>query len=128
MSEPALTPDQAPARGRLVLGVAWLGLSLAGLVGTWAFNLAFMADPQGLGYLEGWFANPASSSAAVDIIVVALAACLFMLVEGVRLGWARWVWILVPLSFAIAIAFTFPLFLGIRELALRRRERPADGR
>lgn len=121
MSEPAPTP----ARGRLVLAVAWLALSLAGLVGTWAFNIAFMADPQGLGYLEGWFANPASSSAAVDIIVVAIAACLFMVVEGVRLGWARWVWILVPLSFAIAIACTLPLFLGIRELALHRREHPA---
>lgn len=111
---------RSSARGRLALAIAWLALSLAGLVGTWAFNIAFMADPQGLGYLEGWFANPASSSAAVDIIVVAVAACLFMLVEGIRLGWVRWVWILVPLSFAVAVAFTFPLFLGLRELALRR--------
>ena len=116
MSDAARTSS----RGRLALGIAWFGLSLAGLIGTWAFNIAFMADPQGLGYLEGWFANAASSSAAVDIIVVALAACLFMLVEGARLGWARWVWILVPLSFAVAVAFTFPLFLGLRELALRR--------
>jgi len=127
VSEPARTSAQAPARGRLALAVAWLVLSLAGLVGTWAFNIAFMADPQGLGYLEGWFANPASSSAAVDIIVVALAACLFMLVEGARLGWARWVWVLVVLSFAVAVAFTFPLFLGLRELALRRGERSAEG-
>lgn len=110
-----------PARGRLVLAVVWFVLSLAGLVGTWAFNLAFIADPQGLGYLEGWFANAASSSAAVDIIVVALAACLFMLVEGARLGWARWVWVLVVLTFAVAAAFTIPLFLGLRELTLRRR-------
>jgi hypothetical protein len=114
------------ARGRLALAVTWFALALTGLVGTWSFNIAFMADPQGLGYLEGWFANPASSSAAVDIIVVALAASLFMLVEGARLGWARWVWILVPLSFMVAIAFTLPLFLGIRELALRRGRR-ADG-
>lgn len=116
---------RTPVRGRRVLAVAWFALSLAGLVGTWAFNVAFMADPQGLGYLEGWFANPASSSAAVDVIVVAVAACLFILVEGVRLGWARWAWVLVPLSFAVAVAFTFPLFLGIRELALYRRERLA---
>lgn len=120
MSAPTATRD----RGHLALAVAWFTLSFAGLVGTWAFNIAFFLDPQGLGYLEGWFANPASSSAAVDVIVVAVAACLLILVEGARLGWARWVWVLVPLSFAIAIAFTLPLFLGLRELALRRRRPP----
>lgn len=114
-------PAPARARGHLPLAVAWFAIALAGLVGTWAFNIAFFADPRGLGYLEGWFANPASSSAAVDVIVVAVAACLLILVEGARLGWSRWVWILVPLSFAIAIAFTLPLFLGLRELELRRR-------
>lgn len=115
-----LAPDRSPG-GRPVLAVAWFALSLAGLAGTWAYNIAFIADPRGLGYLEGWFANAASASAAVDVIVVAVAACLFILVEGARLGWIRWVWILVPLSFAIAIAFTLPLFLGLRELALGRR-------
>lgn len=112
-------------RGCLGLAVAWFALSLAGLAGTWAFNIAFIADPGGLGYLEGWFANAASASAAIDVIVVAVAACLFILVEGARLGWVRWVWVLVPLSFAVAIAFTLPLFLGVRELALRRRARAA---
>ncbi|GAB4083992.1 hypothetical protein GCM10028784_06220 [Myceligenerans cantabricum] len=113
-------------RHRLALSITWFVLALAGLVGTWAFNLAFIADPQGLGYVEGWFANAASSSAAVDIIVVAVASCLFMLAEGARLGWARWVWVLVPLSFAVAVAFTLPLFLGLRELALRRRATTAS--
>lgn len=113
------------ARGRMALAAAWFGFAVAGLVGTWAYNIAFFADAGGLGYLEGWFANAASSSAAVDVIVVAAAACLFMLVEGARLGWIRWVWVLVPLSFAIAIAFTFPLFLGLREIALHRRAQTA---
>ena len=116
------------APGRLALAVVWFALSAAGLVGTWAFNIAFFADPGGLSYLGGWFANAASSSAAVDVIVVALAACVFMVAEGARLGWIRWVWVLVPLSFAIAIAFTFPLFLGLRELALRRRAGTRDTR
>lgn len=115
------TPVPTRRRGSLALAASWFALALAGLVGTWAFNLAFIADPGGIGYLEGWFANAASSSAAVDIIVMALAACVLMLAEGARLGWSRWVWVLVPLSFAIAVAFTFPLFLGLRELALRRR-------
>lgn len=116
-----IAPDSPRPHGSAALAVVFFVISFAGLVGTWAFNLAFIAEPGTLGYLEGWFANPASSSAAVDVIVVALAACLLILVEGARLGWSRWVWILVPLSFAVAIAFTLPLFLGLRELALRRR-------
>ena len=75
-------------------------------------------------YLAGWFASAASSSAAVDVVVVAVVACLFMVVEGRRLGMSRWVWLLVPLSLAVAIAFTFPLFLAWREQHLRRGTAP----
>lgn len=109
-------------RSHLVLASCFFALSAAGLIATWAFNIAFITgDGAEGGYLAAWFANDASSSAAVDLIVMAVAACVVMLVEGARLGWGRWVWVLVPLSFLIAVAFTFPLFLGLRELALRRR-------
>jgi len=108
--------------GSRALAVLWFALAVLGLIGTWALNIRFIDDPQGLGYVEAWFVNPASSSAAVDIIVVALAACVLFVVEGRRLGWTRWSWVLVPLTFALALAFTFPLFLGLRELTLRRRE------
>lgn len=99
--------------------VVYLVLALVGGVGTWYFNL----QPMGGSYLGGWFVNPASSSAAVDLIVVALAACLFLVLESRRLG-MRFAWVLVPLSFLIAIAFTFPLFLAWRELHLSRQ--PAE--
>lgn len=117
-----------PGAGRRrspVLAIVWFALAAAGLVGTWVFNIAFVVDPGGIGYLEGWFANAASISASIDLLVVAAAAAIFMLVEGARLGWARWVWLLVVLSGVTAIACTFPLFLGLRELALRRRDRRA---
>lgn len=113
-----MTPHRT---GSTVLAVVWFALALAGLVGTWVMNLRFMADPQGLGYVEAWFVNPASSSAAIDVLVVALAASVFFVVEGRRLGWRRWAWVFVPLSFVTALAFAFPLFLGLRELSLRRR-------
>jgi len=106
-----------------VLAVVWFVLAGVGLVGTWWFNIAFIVDAGGLGYLEGWFANAASAAASIDLLVVAAAGAIFMLVEGARLGWGRWVWVLVVLSGITAIAFTFPLFLGLRELALRRRAR-----
>lgn len=117
----------ADAPRSLTLAIVWFALAGAGLVGTWAFNIAFVLDPRGIGYLEGWFANAASISASIDLLVVAVAAAIFMIVEGARLGWARWVWLLVVLSGITAVAFTFPLFLGLRELALRRRARQALG-
>ena len=116
----ALDSPPTIRRGHLALAVLWFALALAGATGTWALNLQFIADPQGLGYVEAWFVNPASSSAAVDVLVVALAACVLFVVESRRLGWSRWSWLLVPATFAIALAFTFPLFLGLRELSLRR--------
>lgn len=103
--------------GRLVLVGAYFLLASIGLIGTWYFNLQFFDQESELSYLEAWFANPASSSAAVDIIVVAIMGSVFMAVEGWRLRiW--WTWILIPLSFAIALAFTFPLFLALREIRL----------
>jgi hypothetical protein len=111
------------AVSKLVLISIYLVLALIGLVGTWYFNFEFFALNTDVSYLEAWFANPASSSAAVDIIVVALMGSVFMLVEGWRMK-LQWVWILIPLSFFIALAFTFPLFLAIREIRLTQLQRP----
>ncbi len=93
--------------------LVYLILAAAGGIGTWYFNSRSMAA--GEDYFSGWFANAASSSAAVDVIIVALVACTFIVLEGRRLGMPRAVWLLVPASFIIAIAFTFPLFLAWRE-------------
>ena len=110
-----------PARtGSPVLVTVYAALSALGLIGTWYFNLAFFASGA-TDYLGGWFANAASSSAAVDIIVMAIAACVVMVVEGRRIGVRPLViGLLVVLSFVIAVAFTFPLFLALRERRLRR--------
>ena len=122
---PQTRPQTLAGRRARVAAGAYLALALVGLVGTWYFNLAFGASGSGQSYLQAWFANPASSSAAVDVIVTAVVACLFYLREGARLGW-RWLPVaLVPLTFALALAFTFPLFLAARELRLIERSRGA---
>ncbi|GAA3334820.1 hypothetical protein GCM10020358_00720 [Amorphoplanes nipponensis] len=100
----------------------YLLLAVAGLVGTWYFNLQYAPGPGEPSYLEAWFANPASSSAAVDVIVAAVAASIFYLREGHRLG-MRWAWLLVPATFVGALACTLPLFLALRERALARPTR-----
>ena len=102
---------------RIILIAVYFLLAVLGLIGTWYYNFQFFAQDSEISYLEAWFANPASSSAAVDIIAVAIMGSVFMAVEGWRLGmW--WMWLLIPLSFAIALAFTFPLFLALREIRL----------
>ena len=89
-------------------------LAAVGLITTWFFNLRFSGQGS---YLAGWFANDAASSAATDLIVLALAASIFMIAEGHRLG-LRWPWVYVLAGFALAMAFAVPLFLLVRERAL----------
>ncbi len=116
MAEPAGRRRRIPA-----VAVLWFALAGVGLVGTLWFNVAFVLDSGGADYVGAWFANAATASASIDLLVVAVAAATFMIVEGARLGWAKWAWVLVALSAVTAIAFTFPLFLGMRAVALARR-------
>lgn len=100
------------------LEAAYLAAALVGLVGTWTFNIA--AFDMGGGYLQGWFANPAASSAATDLLVVGAVAGVFMVVEGRRLG-MRHLWLYLVGTPLVALAMTFPLFLWQRERTLRAR-------
>ena len=97
--------------------VLYLLIAVCGLFGTWLFNISSFTT--GEEYLGGWFASAASSSAAVDVLVTAAAAGVFFVVEGRRLR-MRYTWILIPLTFVLALAFTFPLFLAWRERVLAR--------
>lgn len=95
-------------------------LAVFGLVGTWYFNLTY----DGGNYIGDWFANPASSSAAVDILVIVAVAAVFYVVESRRLGWRLVVpLVFIVLSIAVAVCFALPLFLGLRERRLRHHPR-----
>jgi hypothetical protein len=50
---------------------------------------------------------------------VAIAGVTFMILEAKKLGMKR-VWLYILLSGFTAMAFTFPLFLGMRELKLAK--------
>jgi hypothetical protein len=93
-----------------------------GLVGTWYFNLTYDGE---VSYLAAWFANAAASSAAVDLIVAFAAGSIFMITEGRRLG-MRAPWLYVVFGVILAFAFTFPLFLLMRERVLHRAPEPAS--
>ncbi len=102
--------------------IAYGVVAAAGLVGTWYFNLTYSGEAS---YLAAWFANSASSSAAVDLLVAFAAGSIFMITEGRRLG-MRAPWLYVVFGAVLAFAFTFPLFLLMRERALHAAPTPAS--
>jgi len=106
------------------LALLYLGLSLAGLIGTWTFNLLAIVSLRD--FVGDWVGSgPAVSSLTVDLLVVAVAGSILIIVEARRLG-MKGGWLYVLLSGLTAFAFTFPLFLAMRERTLQaQRERKA---
>lgn len=103
-----------------VLFFVYLLFALAALVGTqWAL-VAHLADGRGFtDFVADPFANPASTFLALDALIVALAAVVFMVVEGRRIALA-WLWVYVVAVFAVAVSVAFPLFLAARQVTLAR--------
>ena len=96
-------------------------LAVAGLVSTWSYNLAYMRENGGfslVGFVQGGFANPAAASLSCDILVVALAASVWMVVEA-RRGGVRRGWVFPLLGWFVAMAFAIPLFWAVRERRVR---------
>ena len=98
------------------LAVIWLSLAIIGLIGTWTFNT--LAIVQLRDFIGDWVGSgPAVSSLTVDLLVAAVAGCILIVVESHRLGMKR-AWLYIVLSGVTAFAFTFPLWLAMRERAL----------
>lgn len=94
--------------------------ALTGLVLTWSFNLRYSGPP---GYVAAWFTNDATSSIAVDLIIVAVVASLFMVAESRRIHLRLPVALVFVLAgFLIAMACAFPLFLLLRERRLAAQQ------
>ena len=96
----------------------YLGLSIVGLVTAWIFNgLAVMGEAD---YLNAWFSTPVDWVLSADLLIVALSGSAFMIMEGRRLHMKN-IWLYIALSGITAFAFTFPLFLAMREKTLVAR-------
>jgi hypothetical protein len=106
-----------PGTDRLLIAL-YAALAALALYATWSHNLQFFALPDNggiAGFIRMGYANPAAASLANDILMVCLAAFVFMLVEARRLR-IRFVWIYIVLSLAVAVSVMFPLFLIARQL------------
>lgn len=98
------------------LALVYLALSVVGLAGTWFFNV--LAIVQLRDFIGDWVGSgPAVSSLTVDLLVVAVVGSILIIIEARRLGMKR-AWLYVALSALTAFAFTFPLFLAMRERRL----------
>lgn len=98
------------------LALVYLALGIAGLAGTWTYNV--LAIVQVRDFIGDWLnSGPAVSSLTIDLLIAAVAGSILIIVEARRLGMKRG-WLYVALSGVTAFAFTFPLFLAMRERAL----------
>jgi hypothetical protein len=97
----------------------FLILSIIGLITAWIFN--GVATVTGQDYLNAWFGSAVDWVLSVDLLIVAIAGSALMIFEAQRLGMKR-VWLYIVLSGITAFAFTFPLFLAMRERKLAELE------
>jgi Terpene cyclase DEP1 len=95
-------------------------ISLIALPATWINNIAFMTQTTNnsmADFLRAAYVNAAAASLSNDLLLLAMAACIFMAIEGRRVG-VRFVWLYIILSALIAISVTFPLFLLARQIKI----------
>lgn len=97
-------------------------LAAAGLLATWYFNLRFMAESGGsfsvVEFVRAGYANSASSSLSNDLLIGTLTFLVWSFAEARRLAMRHW-WIFPVLTFGVAFACAFPLFLFARERRLQ---------
>jgi hypothetical protein len=92
-------------------------MAIAGIGLTWYFNIQFMLQQGGFSiseYTQAINVNPAASSVSSDIFAAAFTFTFWSFFEARKLGMRHW-WIYIVLTFSIAMAFAFPLFLLMRE-------------
>jgi hypothetical protein len=106
-----------------LLCVIYAVLAVAALYATWSNNLLFFQQPNNgglVGFFAAGYTNPGAASLTNDLLFLALAGVVFMVVEARRVG-VRFVWVYILLSGLLAISVMFPLFLIARQVALARR-------
>ncbi|MGV6832054.1 MAG: DUF2834 domain-containing protein [bacterium] len=95
----------------------YLLLAIIGICWTWYYNIQYFQKVENASIAD-FIAQSATTlpakSISADITVVCLTIFVWMIAEGLRLK-MKVTWLLLPLTFVIAIAFTFPLFMYFRE-------------
>jgi len=108
------------------LAIIWFVLAIAGLVLSTVFNA--LSVVQARNYFGDWVGSgPAVTSLMLDLLIVAVAGGILVIVEAHRLG-MRFGWLYLAISAVTAFAFGFPLFLAMRERHLAATRATAQSR
>lgn len=121
-------PSPAQSAASRTLQIVYLALAVIGACSTWTYNVLWMLDVDRAMTAQefltvGFTGSALLGSLASDFWVGALAAVVFMVSEGRRLHVPR-LWLYIVLTFVIAWACAFPLFLFTRERLLQRGAQP----
>ncbi len=103
----------------------YAAVAVLALYFTWSNNLAFIsANPDAgiMGFVEATTVNAAAASISWDLTFLLASCFIFMAVEA-RKHRIRFVWAYYLLSFMIAVAVMFPLFMIARELRMAANEK-----
>ncbi len=97
-------------------------LSILGVILTMYFNIQFVIENNGfdlIKFIDNIYINTASTSISNDVFICAIAFLIFSFNESKCNSMKNW-WIYIPLTFGVALAFSFPFFLFMRELKLKK--------
>jgi len=72
------------------------------------------------GYFNDWVQSLPAAQLAADLGIAFLAFALWSAWEGRRIGMRTW-WLPIPASALVGLCFALPLFLLLRERAVRER-------
>lgn len=100
---------------QIIYGLA----ALIGIIVTWYFNLQIILY-EGFTvskFISDNYVNAASASVSNDLTVVVFVFLFWSFLEARKLKMRHW-WLFPVLTFTVAIAFTYPLFLLMRERKL----------
>jgi hypothetical protein len=75
------------------------------------------------GYFRRWGESLPATQLVLDLSIAFVAFALWAAWEGRHLGMRSW-WVPIPASLLVGLCFALPLFLLLRERALRKRPTP----
>ena len=100
----------------------FLMIAILGLCYTWYYNILFFLEHDNTSiiyFFEMAQINYAGKSFGADLTVVVLTFFVWYIPDVLKLKVKNW-WALIPLTFLVAIAFAFPLYLYMRESRLEQ--------
>ncbi len=104
--------------------LVFLILAIVGLCATWYYNTLFYLEVEDTSignFLALTKTTLPAKSINADIAVVAIAFVIWMVYEARKLKMKHW-WLFIPLTFLVALACSFPLFLFFRERRMRKTQ------